>query len=191
MILPVFRTSDVERSANLLSKNLRHVLVDCYSYAQPDIHFRADKIVPAMVYFGKVESQITRWQNNGGVLVRWIQRIVGPHEAIIYNSCPRSIELLDRYARETRILIVVRQPPTWAPLFDTIRERCQKKPHRLQPYNEAAERVKQMVESAPNLTPACLESLLLVHQGQIARPSFFPVLREGEARASGTAPIAP
>lgn len=192
MILPVFRTANVEHAANLLAKNFRQVLVDCIQYATPPIRFRADKITATRVYFAKVNSQITLWQNNGGVLIRWERnKPTGPYEAILYNECPRSIEFVDRFAEDARWLIVVRQPVTWKPHFDSVKWRCEKKPHRLRRYLEAVERAKQLIESSPRFTPEALANLLLVRQGQIARPSSFPVLPEVGGRVSGIARIAP
>lgn len=190
---PLFRTSQMEWSANLLAKHFRQVLVDAAYYCRPSIRIRADRLIQNRVYFDRTQSQITLWQNNGGILLRWDRRRdPGEYEAILYSECPRSIEFLDRYAQGARWLVVVYEPREWRVHFENIRKRnVAKPPKRLRSAVEGLERVKQLVESAERFTSHSLARLLLAHQGQIAPPSSSLVSPAGAARAAGTAFAAP
>ncbi len=191
-MIPVYRTSNMEQAVNMLAREFRQVLVDAYYDMRPRIRFRPDSIT-SRVYFAKVPSQILSWQNTGGVIVRWSRRIVvGPHDAVLFAECPRTIHFIDRLARDTRTVAVVYCPPTWKAHFDTIGQRAEKKKEgRRRAEMDALGRVKQFVEGSERFTPSVLARLLLVHQGTIVRPSSAPGSRAVVARASGTNRIAP
>lgn len=191
-MIPLYRVSNMERAVNMLSKHFRQVLVDCCYWCEYPIRFRADKIM-ARVYFSKVPSQITLWQNCGGVLVRWSRKVIpGPYDAILYAECPRSIDKLDRHAQDARFMCAVYTPPTWRPHFEIARKRGAKKPDwKARVMMDGLERVKTLLEFSPPLTPTSLESLLLARQVQITQPLSAPVSREVAAHAADTVARAP
>src|SRR5258708_948619 len=192
-MISVYRTSDMEQAANLLGKNFRQVLVDAVYYCEPKIRIQADKLTTAQVYFDRTDSQVTRWQDSGGILIQWYRdRAKGEYEAMLFAECPRSIALLDRYADGARWIAVVYEPPTWRVHHDTVKLRMEeRKPEKCRRSLIALERVQQLVESAPALTPASLARLLLSHPGQIARPSSVPVLPEVSVRVSDRVRLVP
>lgn len=186
-MIPVYKTQKPEQIVNAMAKQFPRVVVDARYWNIMPIRFRPD-LLHGRVYFAKTPSQITQWQNNGGVLVRWhSSHFVGPHDAILYAECPRSIEMLDRYARETSILCVVYQPHSWRPHFMTVYERTKEKtPGQKQTAIEALERVHQLVEGSPTLSPASLARLSRARLAESPQPSSVPELRAISGRSSGT-----
>lgn len=189
---PLLRSDNIERSVNLLTKHFRLVLIDAEYWINTPIRLRADKL-HASVYFAKSESQVDQWQNNGGVMLRWLRRYpVGPSDAVFFAECPRSIALLDQGARDTRWLSVVYIPPTWRPHYDAVKSR--EKPraqHLLRAMADGFERMKFMAEDAPPLTSSNLEKILRFHRGQIVQPSSSLESPADAARSAGTTSEAP
>lgn len=192
-MIPVYRTSNMEQAGNLLAKHFRQVLVDAAYYCRPAIRIQADKLTASRVYFDRTDSQVTLWQDSGGILIQWDRkRAKGEYEAMLFAECPRSIELLDRYAEGSRWIVVVYAPPSWRMHFDTLKMRtAEKRAEKQRRMLTALERVQQFVEASPQFTATSLAHLLLSHPGQIARPSSVPLLRVDVGRVSDKVRIAP
>ena len=183
-MIPIYRAGKMEPAVNLMAKHIRNVLVDTSLWVRPNITIRSN-MIDCAVYFDRVPSQGVLWQNNGGVLIRRNRNIDYDNDAIFFCECPRSIEILDRAARLTRSFVVVYQPPTWRPFFDTVEKRFALKSEK-QRYIARAnlERVHQLLESSEIFTPRTLARILLVRQGQIPRPSSAPGLPSDEERSA-------
>jgi hypothetical protein len=187
-MIPLYRASKMEQSVDLLAKNFRQVVVDASHYCIPAIRIRADMLNADRIYFDRTQSQITAWQSTGGILIRWNRKTVcGPYDAIFYQECPRSIELLDRYSQECRWISVIFSPPTWRGHFEGVAVRNAGKPEKKKrELNDAIERVKQLLESSDPFTSGAVARLLLSHPGQIVQPSSVPVSRVSVVRAAST-----
>ena len=182
----------MERAVNELTKAFRLVVVDGCCLNVPPIRFRAD-LVRANVYFSKVASQVTLWQNNGGVIVRWSRKHeVGDYDAILYVECPRSIEQLDRHARGAQHVCVVYEPPTWRVHFETAARRYARRPEsKRRTIMDGIERMRQFLNYSDRFTPACLDRLLLAHQESKSLRSSARGSPEGAGRSAGTGSGAP
>lgn len=192
-MIPLYRSSKMEPTVNLLAKHFRQVVVDAAYYAIPRVRFRADMLNADHIYFDKTKSQVSAWQSTGGVLMRFERKTVtGPYDAVFYSECPRSIEFLDRYSQDARWMAVIYSPPTWRGHFDGVEVRMKDKPERKKRASmDAIERVRQLLESSPPFTSDSLARLLLARQGQIVPPSSAPVLLSTAERVAGTTAKAP
>lgn len=177
----------MERAVNLLAVHFRQVAVWAAYWCRPSVRFQADKIHSAQVYFDRTDSQITLWQNRGGVLIRWGNKtVLGPHDAMFFAECPRSIEFLDRYSEQTRSVVVVHEPTNWRVHEESVRSRYSDKPRKLRSATDALERIKQLMESTERFTPASLARLLRAHPAASPQPSSALESRAVVARSSGT-----
>lgn len=121
-MIPLARCTRPEAAANLLLGTFRNVLVQAHYDNKVRIRFRADLVDAGRVFFGKVPSQIRSWRAHGGLLISWrrVDAKEGPHDAILFAECPRSIEAIYSGAHLTRHMAVVYVPPTWRLHEDTI-----------------------------------------------------------------------
>ncbi len=124
-MIPIALTDAPESSANRLLRVFRTVLVQAYYDNYLRIRFRADMVRDERVFFGKVPSQIAAWHEQGGVLISWrrVDAREGPHDAILFAECPKSLDGLYRSCQFTRAVAVVYTPPTWRPHEETIARR--------------------------------------------------------------------
>lgn len=173
---PIYRTSNMEAAVNLMAKNIRNVLLDASSWVRDRVRIRAN-LLEANCYFDApgVTSQSVLWQNNGGILIRKDRTHDFDNDAIFFQECPRSIEILDRAARLTRSFAVVYEPPTWRPFYESVDvrfvHRSEKQRYMVRCH---LDRMRQLLESSERFTPRVLERILLARQGQIPRPSSVP-----------------
>ena len=167
-MIPLLRTDSPETAANLLAKNFRRVLIMCHYDNRPRIRFRADKLKDERVFFGKVPSQIKFWQERGGCLISWrrVDGLEGPHEALLFAECPKSMEGIYYASRFTSQLAVVYMPPTWIVHENTIRNRHEeKRPEKFARQMHRFDILKTIIPNLPALTPRYLEA-------RLARGSF-------------------
>ncbi len=104
----------MEWAANLMLENFRQVLIRAAYDNYVRIRFRADDVEDSRLYFGKVPSQFEKWRANGGALITWRNdNREGPHDAILFVECPKSLKALERASVNTRLLGVIYEPPSW------------------------------------------------------------------------------
>lgn len=187
-MIPLYRTTKMEQAVNQLLKAFGRVLVHANYSMIPTVRIRPDLFTPP-VYFSGAQSQITRWQDSGGALMLYDRSLrVGSFPAIFFAECPRSIEFLDRYSQEAQVLVVVHEPETWRIHFDCINKRfVKRRPGKLREALDAQQRMIDLLESSPRLTPSSLERLLRARPAATIQPSSAPESRATAERSSGTA----
>lgn len=154
-MIPLSRTTRPEAAANLLLGTFRNVLVQAHYDNSVRIRFRADLVTNGNVFFGKVPSQVRQWRSQGGLLISWrrVDAKEGPHDALLFMECPKSIEGIYRSASLTRHLAVIYSPPSWRLHEDTILNR-HKHAHRSKFARQMKrlEIVRDYLETLPELT---------------------------------------
>lgn len=177
-MIPFSTTTRAETAANRLLDHFRHVLVQAY-YDNNDaqrIRFRADLVTHPRVYFGKVPSQIRQWRKTGGLLISWrrVDAKEGPHDALLFMECPKSIEGMYKGAHLTRHLAVIYVPPTWRVHEDTIIGRHKNAhPSKFQRQMKRLEIVRDYVKSLPVLTQIYLARQQRARAAQAQSSSSF------------------
>lgn len=179
----------MEPTVNLLAKHFRRVLANCSNSNWTKIRLRAD-LITVPVYFSKASSQLTLWQNNGGVCISWEKRwdfTPGPHEAVFVMECPREIDLLDKRCQDATEIVVVFIPPLWKLHEEQlVRIYGRKSPRLRRAAADRLLRVRALVESAPEFTPSSLRRLLDARPQAKVPLSCAPLLRAGAAHVGGT-----
>src|SRR5229473_1864521 len=113
-MIPLFRTRRMEAATNLLLAHFRQVLVRAAYDNYVRIRFRADDVNGGEVYFNRVPSQKKKWHEKGGALITWRNdNREGPHDAIVFAECPKSFGLILQAIKQTRVLGVIYEPPSW------------------------------------------------------------------------------
>lgn len=155
----------MESAANLLVKHFRQVLVRASYENHVRIRFRADDLRDPRCFFNKVSSQRKKWEERGGALITWRDdNREGPHDAILFVECPKSMEHLYRAQLATRTVGVVYEPPTWKPFVDLLHWRHSEHPAKLKRQLERLEIIRAFVEALPPFTPKRLSTLLRARQ---------------------------
>lgn len=174
----------MESAANILVNSVPRVLVRAAYDNNVRIRFRADALKDPRVFFGKVPSQRKKWQERGGALISWRNdNREGEHEAIVIVECPKSMEVLYRAIKPSKLLGVVYVPPSWTPHENQIEWRFRKKPQWKK--ERALERfaiVREFVESLPPFTKARCRHLLRA-RAAASPQSFSPESPAGAARS--------
>lgn len=152
----------MEWAANQLVRTVRHVLVRAAYDNDIRVRFRADDLDDPRCYFNKVASQHKRWRENGGALITWKNNnLEGPCDAILLVECPKSIDAIWRAVKNTRVLGVVYDPPTWRPFEEQIRKRhAGKHPRKCARQIERLEIVRALVERLPVFSRPALSRAL-------------------------------
>jgi hypothetical protein len=187
-LIPCFRTSAPEWSANLLLKHYRSVLIRAAYANAVRIRFRADHITDERVFFDKVPSQRLAWIEQGGALISykysWMQI---PHDAIVFAECPKYLWMMARSFQSTRSIAVIYEPPTWRPHEVQIE-------HAVRGKTEGGKFLRRerfmlmraFVEQLPELTAQRLETLIRRARAAASRSSSFPSLSGAGARLPDT-----
>lgn len=178
----------MEWAANVLVELCGKVLVRA-AYEVSDkmrIRFRADRLEDPRCFFNKVPSQRKRWHDRGGALITWRNRNdEGPHAAILFVECPKSMEQIYRATLTTSTVGVIYEPPTWRPLEETLSKRHDGKPAKLNRQMERLRIVQAYVEALPEFSRQRLVRLLLARE-EASRSSSAPESLAIEERSSGT-----
>ena len=115
--LPLYRTTEMEKSALLLAKHFLHVLVRGASALDNPIRIRTNQLSDN-VYLGRSadfgDRDIKRWFANGGILVNhtYLPEAM-PHEAQLLCEAPFSIQELEKIVGQTTRIAVIYQRPNW------------------------------------------------------------------------------
>jgi hypothetical protein len=177
----------MESAANLLLRNFRHVLIRAAYDNYTRIRFRADDVEDPRVYFGKanVPSQIKKWRETGGALITWRNtNLEGPHDAILFVECPKTMSAIRGATRNTAHVGVIYIPPSWRLHDETLAYRHRDRPVKLARAQRRMEEVKAL-ELLPELTPASLRRTLRA-QGVASQSSSSPESPEAAGRSAGT-----
>lgn len=184
-MIPLYRCRNLEPTIDLLARYFRHVVVNSNFNLNTTVRLRADLLKEAEgVFFSKTESQVELWQARGGVLHMMLKRswddpTAGPHDAILFVECPRSVELLDDACQETRSLAVVCLPKNWERHEHALKKITEGKDARLVKREfDKLERVKQLVTAGKFLNRSVLDRLSVPSQPSL---SCAPVLPAGVA----------
>ncbi len=181
----------MEPAANLLVKHFRQVLIRASYENHTRIRFRADDLRDPRCFFNKTASQRKKWEERGGALITWRDdNREGPHDAILYVECPKSMEHLYRAQLATRTIGVVYEPPTWAPFDALLHWRHHEHPAKLRRQLERLEIMKGFVAQLPQFTPARLKTLLRARPVS-SRSSSFLLSPEAAERSPCTTAGAP
>ena len=176
----------MESAANRLVKHFRQVLIRASYENQVRIRFRADDLRDPRCFFNKVPSQRRKWEELGGALITWRDNnLEGPHDAILFVECPKSMEHLYRAQLATRMVGVVYEPPTWKPFVDLLHWRHSDHPAKLRRQLERLEIIRAFVAMLPPFTPLRLKTLLRARAAS-SRSSSSPELRGAAAPSPGT-----
>ncbi len=174
----------MESAANLLLRHFRHVLIRAAYDNYTRIRFRADDVEDERVYFAKVESQIKKWRDNGGALITWKNtNQEGPHDAILFVECPKTMWAIHRATRNTAHVGVIYIPPSWRLHDETLAYRHRSRPVKLARAQRRMEQVKAL-ELLPEITAASLRRTLRA-QG-LSQSSCAPESPAGAERSAGT-----
>lgn len=185
-MIRLFRTYGMEAAANLLLKESLTVAVRAtYRNYIPSmdrrVRFRADDIKDPRVFFGKVPSQVDLWQQRGGLLVWWNERVLEtPHDVMLFAECPYGLEVITRQTVHTRHAAIVYLPPTMAAFEAVYSIRYAPLPNKLKRMREKLAIVHGVLEQCPAITPFLARRLRAPAPSQ---SSSVPVLRESEARS--------
>ena len=177
-MIPFATTVRAETAANRLLAHFNHVLVQAH-YDNDDaqrIRFRADLVTHPRIYFGKVPSQIVQWRKRGGLLISWrrVDAKEGPHDALLFMECPKSIEGIYKAAHLTRHLGVIYLPPTWRVHEETIiRRHKNAHPSKFRRQMKRLEIVRDYVNSLPILTQIYIVRRLRALEAK-SQSSFSP-----------------
>lgn len=188
-MIEIARAARPEAAANLLLRQFRHVLVQAHYDNTVRIRFRADMVTDRRVYFGKVASQIKRWQEKGGCLISWrrVDNMEGEHDAILFAECPKSLDAIHMATRRTRHLAVVWLPPTWRLHEETIAKRHKDKhPGKYVRQVRKLDLLRGILERAPLLSRDFLDRRFAPPALAASRPSGAPASREAAAPAPDT-----
>lgn len=176
----------MEREANRLVAQFRHVLVRAVYDNYVRIRFRADAMRDPRLFFNKVPSQHKRWLERGGALITWRNtNKEGPHDAIILVECPRSVEALFKACAATRTVGVIYEPPSWRHHEATIMKRHGKRPAKLRRHLRRLEVMRSFVSQLPVFTPGRLQTLLRA-RAAASRSSSSPESLGASAPTSDT-----
>ncbi len=151
----------MEWAANVLLERFRQVLI----YAAYDnyvrIRFRADDVDEAhKLYFGRVPSQFSKWRATGGALITWRNDCKeGPHDATVFAECPKSLKALEKASRNTQLLGVIYEPPSWRQHEQQIIRRHPEGSRKRSRQLEKLALMRYFVEHLPELTRARLTRL--------------------------------
>ena len=171
----------MESATNLLVKHCRHVLVRAAYDNYVRIRFRADDLRDPRCYFNKVPSQHRFWRKNGGVLITWRNtNLEGPHDAIVFAECPKSIDALHAAIQSTSTIGVIYEPPSWRQHEQQIVKRHFTKPGKFKRQMRRLQIVREFVEMLPEFSRHRLLSVLAAS----ARSSRAPEQREAVALPS-------
>lgn len=186
-MVPLYRTRNMESAANLLCKHFRHVLVRALYANSIRIRFRADGIKDPRVFFNKVPSQHKRWREKGGVLITWRStNLEGPHDAIVFVECPKFLDMIQAATRETRVVGVIYQPPTWRPHEERIAKLYKEaKPSKYRRHMRRLSMMRDWVERLPWFTSRALQTLLRA-RARLSRSSAAPESPVGAEHPAGT-----
>lgn len=151
----------MESAANLLVKHCCHVLVRAAYDNYVRIRFRADDLRDPRCYFNKVPSQHKRWRETGGALITWRNsNLEGPHDAILFVECPKSMEALHAAVQSTGKVGVIYEPPSWRQHEQQIARRHLEKPGKFKRQMKRLQIVREFVEMLPILSRPRLRSVL-------------------------------
>lgn len=152
----------MEWAANVLIEHIRLVLIRAAYDNYIRIRFRADDVTDPRLYFGKVTSQFLRWRETGGALITWRNNDQeGPHDAILFVECPKSIDAIYRSTRNTSTIGVIFEPPTWLPHEQQIQRRHKyRHPRKCERQMERLGIVREFVARLPIFTRSSLVRLL-------------------------------
>jgi hypothetical protein len=186
-LIPLYRTQHMEQAANLLVKHYRLVLVRAAYDNYVRIRFRADDLTDARCYFNKVESQHTSWLKNGGALITWKNtNREGPHDAIVFVACPKSLQALSEARVSTKSLGVIYEPTSWRNHEQQLAKRFKDRhPRKHQRAFERLEYMKLFVSGLPEFTQERLYSLLPAPAAQ-SQSSDAPLLLGGAVPSPGS-----
>lgn len=172
----------MESAANLLVKHYRHVLVRAAYDNYVRIRFRADDLRDPRCYFNKVPSQHKRWRETGGALITWRNsNLEGPHDAILFVECPKSMEALHAAVQTTRSVGVIYEPPSWRQHEQQLAKRHADKPAKFKRQMKRLQIVREFVEMLPVFSPPRLRSVLAA----ASRSSGAPASREAAVPPTG------
>lgn len=191
-MITLFKTTLIEPSIDLLAKHFHKVLYAAAFYNRQTIGLRADLLKEKRVWFWKTNRQRELWDDEGGVMLRWhYAKVEHPHDAIFLGECPRNTDLLDQYCKQTRVCGVVYIPPTWRLHREVLEYRNQGKPEIvIQRKRDQLQRVIDLVEKLPTLTPYSLRRLLSALPAS-PPPSSFPGSLAAAVLPVDTSPEAP
>lgn len=178
-MIELFRTTRMEWAANLLVEFYRQVLIRAAYDNYTRIRFRADDFKGPHFYFGRVPSQFAKWRDTGGALLTWRNdNKEGPHDAILFVECPKSLKAMERASVNTRSVGVVYVPPTWRLHEEQIKFRHTGR--RRDRQLEKLTLMRYFVEHLPELTRRRLRVL-----AERSRSSSFPESPAGAAPSAG------
>ncbi len=176
-MIPVYRTRHPENAVTALLDSGLKVLVNCVyeNYERGHdmrVRFRADLVRDERIFFAKVYSQQRRWKERGGAIIAWTWAHSLAHyaDAIVYQECPKSMEMLWKSA-EAGVLAVVYQPPSWIAYETILRERKAGKPKKLSIALTKWATVRDYVDGCPRLTSQSLGRLLARMERARSSPS--------------------
>ena len=115
--IPLYRTTEMEKSALTLGRYFGHVLVRGLSALDNPIRIRT-KQLGDNVYLGSSadfgDRDIKRWFASGGILVNhtYLPKTM-PHEAQLLCEAPLSMEELEETIEQTTRIVVIYQGPNW------------------------------------------------------------------------------
>lgn len=170
-MIQLFRTRRMESAANLLVKHYRQVLVFAAYDNYVRIRFRADKLRDPRCYFNRVPSQRKAWAEQGGALITWRNDgKEGPHDAILFIECPKSMERLVASIAPTRSIGVIYEPPSWRQHEQQIAKRFQDKPNKFKKHMKRLRIVQEFVGRLPEFSRSRLQRALAGSAQSLSSP---------------------
>lgn len=118
--MKLYATTDVAESIRRAHEAFTHVILNRgYTTIKP-VYFRSSKIADLPVYLWAhwepaSASQLTRWQQGGGVLIdrNTLSDQVGPADVVVFVECPLTIDRVERSMRHIAEYGVIPRPHTW------------------------------------------------------------------------------
>jgi len=153
-MIPLYRTTEMEKSALTLAKYFGHVLVRAVSILDNPVRIRTNGLGDN-VYLGRNadfgDRDIKRWFANAGILVNHAYLPKGmPHDAQLLCEMPLCPEELEKAVEQTTHIAVIYQSPNW--------EEHRKAIARLNPLPHACKKLHTMIRAGavePDQVPIC------------------------------------